>query len=326
MKTLKTFLLGGVLAAVGLQAFSQYADTARIMRFDVNKKNELSLSQETKYSSYHFLGEEPIEGELRNRCENIIFYGYYRNDESSLNTNDRNDLERYLDMIGEKKYYQVRGYADINGESEYNYDLSLKRALGYADIIKKKYPDSYVEIVSVGESGSDKDLYENRKTMIIPDEPAFYTDLKESDSKYFLLDLSGSMNEYIPHTKIPKYLVLQRVGFPEDSEVYGFFSGRLPEGRADLNKFRPRGGSYIYFSAKKLIEEVIPRNESLDILTDGISTDVGVDDSDLIKSAKEKFVKVSVYGIGIPKDKTDEYRNVAKETGGKYSLGISFDR
>lgn len=321
MKSLKDLLFLGTLLFVNQNLCSQFYDKPALIEFDAKRKQEKEIVLNN--SKNDFMGEVPLDGELRNKCQNSILTSYFRKSESQLNKNDSIDLENYLNSLGDKTYYfQVRGYASVDGKNDFNYLLSSKRAKEYEKFIKSKNPDAYVELVCVGESGSESDMLENRKVEIIPNEPSFYTALKNSSAKYFLVDLSGSMRNSIPGTNIPKYLLLRKIEFPKDSRIFGFFSGEVPRGSGmpNLENFYPRGSSEVYGSAKDLIEKVVEEGESLEIFTDGISTDPQFGYKDVVEVAKGRNIKVSISGVGIPRNYVMDFMNLALETGGDYSV------
>lgn len=326
MKNLKTLLLAGALT-LGTHSFSQYLGAPALVEMDAKRKSEAIDSVHNKKEKNVYTGSGALSGELNNNVNGRELSLYYRNDEHSLNENDSIDLKKYFELLPKDKihYFQVRGYADINGDSDYNYKLGLKRAKRVSETIRKKYPNVSTEIISIGESGSEDNLTENRKVVAIPNEPSFYTDLQKSDADYFLLDLSGSMKKSLIGTGVPKYLFLREVKFPKDARIFGFFSGEIPkgEGLLDLNSFIPKGSSEIYGSSKDLIDKVLEENTDLHIFTDGVSTDRGYSCEDVIKAANKKGVEVSVIGLDMPKSAILDFMKIASETGGDYSVGES---
>lgn len=324
MKTLRNLLLAGAFA-FSSNVFSQYCDNPALVELDA-KRRSIELKSEDVKSNYSFVGELPLDGELRNKCENRVLSSYFRNDEFALNQNDSLDMERYLKVLEENAsvhYFQVRGYADINGESNHNYNLALNRATQVSSLIREKYPEIPIELISVGESGTTDNLAENRKVEVVLNEPSFYTELQKSDAKYFLLDLSGSMKDFVMGTRVPKYAFLREVEFPNDARLFGFFSGEIPKGDGLLNldSFQPKGCSEVYGSSKDLIDVVMNPGEELHLFTDGISTDEEFSAQDVIDAAKKKNVKVSVVGVGMPDYAIFDFMRIASETGGDYSVG-----
>lgn len=331
MKQLKSLLVAGAIT-LSSSVFSQYfVDNPALIEMDAKRKEKTinvgamgvdTLNQSN--SSTRRAGAQSLEGELDNYSEGRNLFLFYRNDEHALNKNDSIDLTKYFEDLSDEKihYFQVRGYADINGKNEYNYDLALRRANEVANMLKQEYPLVPIEIISIGESGSSKNLEKNRKVEVIPNKPSFYTDLNSSDAKYFLLDLSGSMKDKLEGTTVPKYLFLREVKFPADANIFGFFSGRIPkcDTLPHLDSFMPKGSSHIYGSAKNLVDKVVDINEDLHIFTDGKSTDKSYCVDDVISSALKKNVEVSIIGVDIPKYAVPDFMRLASETGGDYSI------
>ncbi len=324
MKTLKSLVVASALTLTS-PLFSQVSGVPALVEMDAKRKN-ISADSNTRSddSSNYYVGEKSLDGELSNYIEGRQLSIFYRNDESVLNRNDSLDMKTYFENLSDDKihYFQIRGFADINGETKYNYDLGLKRAKVVANKIKQNYPDVPIEIISVGESGSHKNLEKNRKVEVIPNEPSFYTDLQASDASYFLLDLSGSMNEYLRGTKVPKYYFLREVEFPLDARIFGFFSGEIPKGDGllHLDHFVPKGSSEIYGSTTDLVDKLIDEGEKLHIFTDGVSTDKNYTIDNVIDSAIKKNVEISVIGVDIPVWAVPNFRHIASKTGGNYSV------
>jgi outer membrane protein OmpA-like peptidoglycan-associated protein len=322
MKSLKNLIMGGVLA-LSTPVFSQGYDNPVLIEVDANRKD--SAYVQTINPEISFNGDSTfLPGELQNKCENKVLNLYYQHDKSNLNHNDSVDFDSYSKIFKEDPvFFQVRGYADIRGTLDYNNNLALERAKKATNMIKSKYPDAMIELVSVGEIGSEKNLDESRKVEIIPNTPSFYSALNKTKSDYGLIDLSGSMNRFVPRLGASKYDVLRVVKFPEETDLFAFFSGRTPKGKhiPHINEIYPHGSSEVYGSAKDLIDKVIENGKSLTIFTDGVSTDKYISCQDVIDAAKKKEVKVSVVGVGMPQDKVKDYRKIATETGGNYSFG-----
>jgi outer membrane protein OmpA-like peptidoglycan-associated protein len=322
MKKLKNLVVGGMFSLFMQPSMSQCNGNPVLIKIDADRKNEnIEYKIDMEYSFY---GENPSNGELRNTCKNKVLNIYYENDEFKLDKNDSIDLKKYEEIFKENPdYFQIVGYADINGKTDYNYKLALNRAEKVSSFIKKKYPKCLVELVSAGESGSEDNLDESRKVTIIPNTPSFYSAFNNIKSDYVLLDLSGSMNWYIPRLGFTKYDVLSAVKFPKDSEIFAFFSGSVNSGSEipHIKELKPKGCSEIYGSAKDLLDKVIEDGKTLTIFTDGISTDKYNNYIDVIESANKKNIKVSIIGVEIPKNRVEEYRKITTNTGGEYSFG-----
>ncbi|MDA3837195.1 MAG: hypothetical protein PF542_06260 [Nanoarchaeota archaeon] len=173
-----TLTLGMILGLAGAASAQNY----RYIK-EVNGSHLTSV--ETKYEKPSFNFGEPQKGELKNSMNGGDLNVFHQTSKNNLYKNDSTDIGNYLESFEKaSSTFVVKGIADIRGDLEKNYALSLRRANSVKGLISSRFPSSNIETVVVGESGGDGNLAENRISQIVPSNSSIKNGLESHMSSY----------------------------------------------------------------------------------------------------------------------------------------------
>ena len=310
-------LLIGASLALGL------AGSANAQKYEYLKPVNVSYESTVKADSvsekaYNFTFAKPQEDELQNNLEGKALNVFYQTNKNNLNANDSLDMTNYLSSFEKAPgSFLVKGFADIRGKTEDNYQLALRRANAVKGMLKTKFPASSIETIVVGEAGESDKLAENRKSQIVPYDNSIANSIGSHPADYYLIDLSGSMNRKLPNSDKTRADAVRELEFPEGSQVY-VFSGAGHA--ANLSDFYAQGPTPLYASLDEMIEKVARDSSSIHVFTDGLNSATGPTHETLIDMANRRSIKITTTAYQIPKDSEYIFQELAKETGGSSNL------
>lgn len=289
-----------------------------------------------KYNNF----KEPVDFELKNSFDNGDMNVYFPNNCAELSKNDLIDLNRYISEVlvpygkeNKIKNINIEGYANVLGDEEYNYFLSIRRAENVAKVIKHKlycyFPyDIQVKVSAFGESKSVEtddsiQLQNDRKVIISVEENPLKRGLEYLGGNVFLLDQSGSMND-------GSWNSLREYFFPEAKAYYSFSQPFIINGSSkedypefnysyDINTDVPAGKTSFYGAMDKLISSpFVGNNDTLTTIINGEDNVGLISPLEIIEKAKDKNVILNILGINVREDYAKTLINFTNKTKGNY--------
>jgi len=186
---------------------------------------------------------------------------YFPEDQSELDPTDKAQIAAFLKKNAGSPYFNVTGYADICGDAQYNETLGEKRAQSAASYMSSLQPASNLRLRTEGEQDADAHHEYFRKVVITTSRgssagtkssgwmSARLKECRDAGADVFLLDGSGSMQPY--------WADVQSFVFPPGSKVRLSIMTGCSNG-SSLAAIRPTGGTEIWYSYWKVIEEMKP--------------------------------------------------------------------
>jgi len=179
----------------------------------------------------------------------------FSEDSADLTERDKERIRSYLRQSVGPLY--LFGYADQCGDSEYNADLSRRRAVAVRDYIQSI--SNRVHSVSYyGETASDNHDRHDRR-VVISARPDFVTAAMDAvDADVYLIDASGSAVKF--------WTQYERYDFPPGAEIYVSKMVGCQNGD-NISQVRPSGGTEIWYSYYHVLDRMSP-GETLLIISD----------------------------------------------------------
>lgn len=206
----------------------------------------------------------------------------------------------------------VEGYCDVRGDTNYNYQLGIRRAAAVRDCLAtqlrgqgKSFPE--IIIVSRGEDHpKGASLAADRKAVVTA-EGLFKRAVSVISANTYLIDASFSMAGF--------WSEAQAYVFPKKSAVYSFNSYQgVVEGFLS-----PDGGTPLWDKAYDVISKMAAGQQLL-LVTDGGNNSPCVSLSDVIQLATQRKVRVSTAYIGSGQDPLENLVQLAHDTGGAFYI------
>ncbi|MBW2968292.1 OmpA family protein [Candidatus Woesearchaeota archaeon] len=269
---------------------------------------------------------EPPRPHLRNKVTPSQLTIYYLTNGWGMTNSDLRDLNRFSKLHKNATFYLLEGHADERGTDDYNIELGNNRAKGVAEWLRNFRHVRNIHVVSYGEArpaeeGSNPDAWrKNRRVEVIPLGHLITRGLDLLPADAYVLDASGSMDEYSEDGQTSKWRVVQAYDFPDDSSVFIFNGCSGLRRVTNLRRISPDCGTPMWDSVMEVIRS--PRAyRRITVLTDGLNNQGRTGSSDIITAARGKNIAVSIIGVGVYSDATrDELIDVAKQTGGGFYI------
>jgi len=203
---------------------------------------------------------ENSRSDLKNTCDSKRLTVYFEHDKSSLNTNDRIDISKFIQANSFAGGFYLEGHASSSGNVSYNQLLSQRRTQTVAGKIRQSLRRPIrMKAESYGERyANNQDSSDDRKVTITPIHNFIaLLDLKKTD--YYLIDQSGSMQKY--WSQIQDYKFHSR-------QVQAYLSTvNFCQNGSRINSIDAYGGTHVWYSFWNLIDQMRP-GSSVTIVSD----------------------------------------------------------
>ncbi len=327
-------LLSSALAGNATDTYSQYSSPQMAGRqYSTNYlcevKAEKAHSGGMNYRKEELSFPKKILIEKAPKKHRINSYGkgileiYFTTNSWALHHNDIEDINSYSKIAKKVDGFLLEGYADFRGPSEWNIELSRRRAEGISARLRRNLGNRDFQIAAYGDKFSQpegtpvKELSIDRRVTILPNQTVISRGLNQFISDYYLIDQSGSMDERIGGSRKSKWDEVIAFKFPSGSKVYTFTSDNR-RCNTNLNDEKPKGSTPLFSSLESLIE-IVERNKKITVLTDGINNVPGSPDR-IIGLANQKGITIHFVGLDLPPQYKIELVRIAGATGGKVLL------
>ena len=198
--------------------------------------------------------------DLRNTCNSKRLTVYFEYDKSTLNSNDRIDISKFIQTNSFAGGFYLEGFASSSGNVTYNQLLSQRRTQAVAGIIRQSLRRPIrMKAESFGEQyARNQDSGSDRNVTITPIHNFIaLLDLKKTD--YYLIDQSGSMQKYWGQIQNYKF---------HSRQVQVFLStvNKCQNG-TQLGSINAYGGTHIWYSFWNIIDQMRP-GSSITLVSD----------------------------------------------------------
>jgi hypothetical protein len=209
---------------------------------------------------------------------------FYKEDDDSLSNDNKKLLNNFLFNFDKNKYnISIIGYGDGCGSSEYNIELSKRRANAISKYVYKW--DSFPIIRYYGKETEKHNPESRRVDIVIHSKGNLAEKIENISADFYLLDASGSMDidnwkQIISASKKPGSQVWV-------SKMFGCYNGQR------LSSIKPEGGTEVWYAYWSILDKM-SFGQSLLIISDFNANYplTSLESARLSEKARKKGVKV----------------------------------
>jgi len=212
-------------------------------------------------------------GDLKNKCDSRkgSLSIYFDEGKSNLESNDINDLSRYINNNPRTSAYHLEGFTDSCGSASLNAKLGASRVSSVLSYISRYYsanskPRRFTAL-NYSESHSDSHHDTHKRVDLYPvDSLSQLMDIKPTD--FYLIDQSGSMSKYWKEIQDYKFPTKARSRSYSTSNVYlSSAMGASCRYGDNIKNVSSAGGTEIWYSFYNMIDKMRP-GQSVTLISD----------------------------------------------------------